>query len=132
KNFSPAKATVQRRDVLIFAEFDQRIDPRAVLANLKMVAGTAQVTTRLATKDEIEADEDVKELAKSAEKDRWLAFRAIDSTGRTIDALPAGANVNVTILAGTPSAEGGRTTKEPQNFPFTTFSPLRLVKSHCF
>src|SRR5207237_8577473 len=36
KNFYPAKAGVQRRDVLIFAEFDQRIDPKAVLGNLKV------------------------------------------------------------------------------------------------
>ena len=129
KNFYPAKAGVQRRDVLIFAEFDQRIDPKAVLGNLKVIARTAQVATRLGTKDEIEADENVKDLVKNAEKDRWLAFRAIDANGSTTNALPAGANVNVTILAGTPSAEGGRTTKEPQNFPFTTFSPLRLVPS---
>ena len=118
KNFYPAKATVQRRDVIMFAEFDQRIDPKAVLANLKVVAGTGQVSTRLATKDEIDADENVKELAKSAEKDRWLAFRAIDANGGTTNALPAAANVEVTILAGTPSAEGSRTTKELQSFPF--------------
>lgn len=132
KNFYPEKATVQQRDVLMFAEFDQRIDPKAVLANLKLVAGTVQVATRLATKDEIEADENVKELVKNAEKDRWLAFRAIDSNGRTTNALPAGTNVNVTILAGTPSAEGSRTTREPQSFPFPTFAPLRLVKSYCY
>jgi len=131
KNFYPEKATVQQRDVLMFAEFDQRIDPKAVLANLKVVAGTAQVATRLATKDEIDADENVKELAKNAEKDRWLAFRAIGANGSTTNAFPAGANVNVTILAGTPSAEGSRTTREPQSFAFTTFAPLRLVRSYC-
>jgi len=56
KNFYPEKATVQRRDVLMFAEFDQRIDPKAVLGNLKLFAGTTQVATRLATKDDIDAD----------------------------------------------------------------------------
>ncbi|HBB94577.1 MAG TPA: hypothetical protein DC054_04240 [Blastocatellia bacterium] len=132
KNFYPEKTNVQRRDVLMFAEFDQRIDPKDVLGNLTVVAGTAQVATRLATKDEIEADENVKDLVKNAEKDRWLAFRAIDSNGRTVSALPAGASVNVTIAAGTPSAEGSRTTKEPQNFPFMTFAPLRLERSYCF
>jgi len=116
----------------MFAEFDQRIDPKAVLGNLTVVAGTAQVATRLATKDEIDADENVKDLVKNAGKDRWLAFRAIDSNSSTTNALPAGANVNVAILAGTPSAEGSRTTKEPQNFPFMTFAPLRLERSYCF
>ncbi|HEY0348352.1 MAG TPA: Ig-like domain-containing protein [Pyrinomonadaceae bacterium] len=132
KNFYPEKTNVQRRDVLMFAEFDQRIDPKSVLGNLKVIAGTAQVPTRLATKDEIDADENVRDLVKNAGKDRWLAFRAIDANGSTTNALPAGASVNVTIPAGTPSAEGSRTTKEPQNFPFMTFAPLRVERSYCF
>src|SRR2546423_7581576 len=49
KNFYPEKTAVQRRDALMFAEFDQRIDPKAVLGNLKVLAGTAQVAMRLAT-----------------------------------------------------------------------------------
>ncbi|HEX7722624.1 MAG TPA: Ig-like domain-containing protein [Pyrinomonadaceae bacterium] len=90
KNFYPAKAGVQRRDVLMFAEFDQRIDPKAVVENLTVVAGTAQVATRLATKDEIDADENVKDLVKNAGKDRWLAFRAIDANGSTADEKQTG------------------------------------------
>src|SRR4051812_46110118 len=41
-NFYPARATVQRRDVLMFAEFDQRIDPGTVLKHTLVQAGAAQ------------------------------------------------------------------------------------------
>ncbi len=131
KDFYPTRASVQRRNVLMFAEFDQRIDPAAVLRNIKVTAGNTQATTRLATKEEIEADDDVKNLVKKAEKDRWLVFRAIDANGKTETALPAGSNIDVSILAGTPSVEGSLLTKQAQTFPFMTFGPLRFVKSFC-
>ena len=132
KNFYPSKESVQRRDVLMFAEFDQRIDRNAMLAKIKVTAETGSIATRLATQDEIDANQTVKDLVKDAEKDRWLVFRAIDAKGATANALPAGANVSVTIMPGAPSAEGPATTTESQAFPFMTFAPLRLVKSYCF
>jgi alpha-2-macroglobulin len=132
KNFYPGRATVQRRDVLMFAEFNQRIDPAAVLANLKVVAGASQIPVRLATRDEIDNDENVKEIASHAEKDRWLAFHAVDSHGSTTNALPAATDVDVTFQTGTPSAEGTRRSVASQNFPFMTFAPLKIVKSYCY
>jgi hypothetical protein len=131
KTFYPTKASVQRRDALMFAEFDQRIDPAAVLRNVRVEAGNARVPVRLATAEEIAKDDEVRPLAQRAEKDRWLGFRAVDANGKTENALPAGANVDVSMLAGTPSAEGSLATKQAQNFPFMTFGPLRLVKSQC-
>ena len=67
----------------MFVELDQRIDPAAVLKTIKVTAGTTQLPLRLATNEEIEADQNVKELVKNAEKDRWLAFRAINANGDT-------------------------------------------------
>jgi uncharacterized protein YfaS (alpha-2-macroglobulin family) len=131
KTFYPNRASVQRRDALMFAEFDQRVDPAAVLRNIRVEAGNVRVPVRLATAEEIAKDDDVRPLTQRAAKDRWLGFRAVDANGRTENALPAGANVDVKILAGTPSAEGPLVTKQTQNFPFTTFGPLRLVKSQC-
>src|SRR5712692_4303322 len=131
KDFYPAKASVQRRNVLMFAEFDQRIDPAAVLRHIRIEAGNARIPARLATAEEIAKDDDVRQLAQRAEKDRWLVFRAIDANGKTENALPAGSNVDVSILAGAPSAEGSLVTKQAQTFPFMTFGPLRLVKSQC-
>jgi hypothetical protein len=131
KTFYPTKASVQRRDALMFAEFDQRIDPAAVLRNVRVEAGNARVPVRLATAEEIAKDDEVRPLAQRAEKDRWLGFRAVDANGKTEKALPAGSSIDVSILAGTPSAEGSLVTKQAQNFPFMTFGPLRLVKSQC-
>ncbi len=130
-NFYPAKATVQRRDVLLFAEFDQRIDPAAVLKHLIVEAGSQRINLRLASAEEIQQNEDVRDLVKHAQKDRWIVFRAIDASGKTDKALPAGANVNVSFLPGTPSAEGPRATQQTQAFPFMTFGPMRLVNSGC-
>src|SRR5713226_680897 len=131
KDFYPAKASVQRRNLLMFAELDQRIDPAAVLRNIRIEAGNARIPARLATTEEIAKDDDVRQLTQRAEKDRWLVFRAIDANGKTENALPAGSNVDVSILAGAPSAEGSLMTKQAQNFPFMTFGPLRLTNAHC-
>jgi hypothetical protein len=131
KTFYPAKDSVQRRDAVMFVEFDQRIDPAAILRATKVTAGNTEIKTRLATKEEIEADEYVHNAAKNAEKDRWLAFRAVDGDGATKSALPADTPITVTIGHGAPSAEGPRTTGQNQSFLFRTFGPLRLVKSQC-
>ena len=131
KDFYPTKASVQRRDVLMFAEFDQRIDPVVVLRNIRIEAGRSRISARLATPEEIEKDNDVRQLAKRAEKDRWLVFRAVDAAGNSQNALPTGSDINVSVLAGTPSAEGPRTTTQTQSFPFLTFGPLRVTKHQC-
>src|SRR5437764_1834987 len=130
-NFYPARATVQRRDVLMFAEFDQRIDPSAMRKHTQLTVENQRFNVRLATAEEIHQNEDVRDLVKEAQKDRWLAFRAIDANGKFENALPAGANVNVSILSGAPSAEGPRSTQQTQVFPFMTFGPFRLVNRCC-
>jgi hypothetical protein len=98
--------TPQRRDALLFVEFDQKINPEGVLGTIKVQAEGRDIRTRLATPEEIAADEVVREMSKRAEQGRWLAFRALDASGRAENALPADANVTVTIGPGTPSSEG--------------------------
>ena len=124
KTTYPDANTPQRLDTLMFVALDQRIDPAAVLQTIKVTAGKTQLPLRLATNQEIEADQSVKELIKNAEKDRWLAFRAIDS-------LPGNSQITVTIGPGTPSTEGSRTTNDEQEFDFSTFGPLKVTKSDC-
>lgn len=132
KTSYPASNSTQPRDALMFVEFNQDIDPAAVLRMIKLRVEKVEFKTRLATSDEIESDEDVRDLVKAAEKDRWLAFRAIDpKTGDTKLALPADAGITVSIEAGTPSAEGPEKTKELQEFFFRTYGPLRLSKGQC-
>jgi uncharacterized protein YfaS (alpha-2-macroglobulin family) len=132
KNTYPAGDSTQPRDALMFVEFDQRIDPSSVLKTIKLRAGRVEIKTRLATRAEIESDDDVRKLSAAAQKDRWLAFRAVGSGGNdTKFALPANAKVSVSIGPGTPSAEGPRPTTNAQGFSFRTFGPLRVTKHEC-
>src|SRR5262249_20970148 len=94
------------------------------LKTIKVSNGTTPVSLRLATSAEIDADPTVKELVKHAEKDRWLAFRAID-------ALPGNSYLAVTVGPGTPSMEGSRTTTTKQEFYFYTFGPFHITKTEC-
>lgn len=102
-----------------------------MLKTIRVSAGKGELPLRLATSEEIQADENVKELVKNAEKDRWLAFRAIDANGDTKFALPVNSYMRVTIGPGTPSAEGPRTTDAKQEFYFSTFGPLHVTRSEC-
>lgn len=127
------------RNPIFFIEFDQRIDPAAMLKAIRLTAGTNVWRLRLATNAEIESDDNARRplsMLKSAEKDRWLAFRAIaasDVNGGVTDnqLLPAGTTFTVTINAGAPSAEGPRTTPAAQKFTFRTYDALRIVTAQC-
>ncbi|HVF87327.1 MAG TPA: MG2 domain-containing protein, partial [Pyrinomonadaceae bacterium] len=122
-----------RRDALMFIEFDQRIDPAAVLRTVRARGGAGgNLKLRLATDDEIAADENVRQLAKSAMKNRWLAFRAIGATNNdTQMVMPADSNINVSIGPDTPSAEGSRVTTKAREFSFRTFGRLRVTEHRC-
>jgi len=131
KTYHPVDAPTTR-DPLIFVEFDQRINPSAVVEKIIVQSGKRTWRVRLATGDEIEADETVKHLVEHATKDRWLALRVVNSAnGDSRLPLPVDAPVTVTIPTGTPSAEGPRTTLAPQSFSFRTFGSLRVVEHRC-
>ncbi|HKP85216.1 MAG TPA: Ig-like domain-containing protein, partial [Blastocatellia bacterium] len=122
----------QRRDPLMFVEFDQRINPEAVLKTIKLSAGRSQYRLRLASKEEIDADPTVKNLVAASNKERWLAFRVVDSNGADSEfPLPADASVSLSIGPGTPSLEGPRATVAPQQFSFRTYGPLRVTTHRC-
>ncbi|HJQ70655.1 MAG TPA: alpha-2-macroglobulin family protein [Blastocatellia bacterium] len=121
-----------RRDPLFFVEFDQAIDPAAVLKTVRVRAASREWPTRLATGEEVAADMEVSRMASAAERGRWLAFRVVDSRdSNSVGELPADASVSVTIGPGTPSAEGPLRTTEPASFSFKTFGPLRVVRHEC-
>jgi len=113
-----------RREPLLFAAFDQRIDPEAVAKRLRLRVGATSFPVRLATGEEVEADAAVKSMAAAAAAGRWLAFRPTET-------LPAGAEVTVVVPAGTPSAEGPKTTATEQSWSFHTFGPLRVSGRRC-
>jgi uncharacterized protein YfaS (alpha-2-macroglobulin family) len=113
-----------RRDALMFAGFDQKIDPTAMLASVQVKAGAAAVRVRLATAEEVEADENVRARAKAAESGRWLAFRSEEP-------LPAETRVGVSIAAGASSAEGPLRTRTAQEQAFTTYGRMRVTDHGC-
>lgn len=114
----------QPLEPLLFVAFDQKIDPAAVLETVQATAGGESYPLRLATDEEVAADETVSRMAEQAEEGRWLAFRP----GRP---FPADAEVVVTVGPGTPSAEGPLVTREEQSFRFHTYPPLRVEDQRC-
>ena len=132
KKTNVVSSPVQRRDKIIFIEFDQRVNPADVLKKIRLSHGNTVFATRLATMAEIESDEDARNFVSVAQKDRWIAFRAINKeTGETSLALPSQALIAVSVEPGTPSAEGPKTTTIAQNLSFQTFGPMRLVNHTC-
>ncbi|MFN7946840.1 MAG: alpha-2-macroglobulin family protein [Blastocatellia bacterium] len=129
KSFVPQGEAVSRNP-LFLVTFDQRVDPAAVLKTIRLSSAGRQWKLRLATTDEVEADEAIDRLSKATPKGHWLAFRAVnDAAMKSEFPLPPATKFAVTIGPGTPSAEGPRTTATEQKFSFSTYGALR-VKSH--
>ncbi len=127
----PRVETMYPRDIpqalepLMFLHFDQRIDAIKVLETITVYAGGSEVELRLATEDEISADENIQKLVENAVEGRWMVFR-------TEKALLPDTNVSITVGPGTPSVEGPLLTTEPQSFSFQTYAPLRVVNYGCY
>jgi len=111
-------------DPVFLAVFDQRVDPKAVLRAVTVSAGGTSWPVRLATADEVAADSTVSRAAGAAPDGRLVAFRPVR-------ALPVDQAVTVTFRAGTPSAEGRRTTAKATTFGGHTYAALKLVQSNC-
>jgi uncharacterized protein YfaS (alpha-2-macroglobulin family) len=119
----------QRLDAPMFALFDQRIDPAAVLARITVKAAGQARAVRPLDAAELARDPGLAAVvdgARRGEQDgRWIAFRATEP-------LPADTAVEVEIGADTPSAEGPEVTRKPQSFQFSTYPPLRIARSECW
>jgi uncharacterized protein YfaS (alpha-2-macroglobulin family) len=114
----------QPLEPLIFAAFDQRIDPGALLETVRVFAGNTRFDLTLASQSEIEKDEQVNQYVKNAQAGRWLVFK-------TKNPLPADSSVSITIGPGTPSAEGPLVTAAAQSFEFTTYARLNVTGHEC-
>ncbi|AKU89629.1 alpha-2-macroglobulin domain protein [Vulgatibacter incomptus] len=123
ESWLPKGSSVSLEPVL-FAAFDQAIDPAAMFDNVEIIAGDAKIPARLATQDEIDADEGVRRAIERADEGRWFAFRPERR-------LPNGTRVRVRIAEGTRGAEGPLPTTKEQSFDFETFGPLNLRQTKC-
>ncbi|MBV8758576.1 MAG: Ig-like domain-containing protein, partial [Deltaproteobacteria bacterium] len=117
-----------RLDVPMFAMFDQKIDPKAVLASTKVTAAGQSYDIELLDQAAIDKNKTLASIVKAAhdaEQDgRWLAFRATKP-------FPRDTEINVQFAGGTPSAEGPNKTAKEQSFSFHTYPPLRVDEAEC-
>ncbi|HXY40572.1 MAG TPA: hypothetical protein VEQ10_12935, partial [Vicinamibacteria bacterium] len=113
-----------RPTTLLFAGFDQRVDPAAVLSTVHLRAAGATVPVRLATAEEQAADPAVAELARRAGPGRFMVFAPERP-------LPADSAVEVVLGPGTPSAEGPRRTTKPQSWSFRTYGAFKVRGHQC-
>ncbi len=111
-------------DTLIFARFDQRIEPARILAKTLATAGDRTFALRLATADEIAGDTELSERIKGVSPDRFAVFKAVEP-------FPTDSRVTVTFDGETPSAEGPLTLGVPVSRSFKTFGALGLEKAFC-
>lgn len=111
-------------DPLVYLEFDQAIEPNAMLASIELKSSGGSTPIRLAAPDEIEANDVVRRLAQSAEKGRYLAFRPVNK-------LSTGTPFIVRVKKGAPSAEGPQRTASEQALSFSTFGPMTITHSEC-
>ena len=132
KTTYPIKDGVQPRDALIFIEFDQRIDPVAVLPAIRVSSGEQIFKTRLATAGEVKqaiALDPEGTAPLRAANDRLIAIRAVDP--KTDQALPANSRIRVSLVSGAPSAEGPNLSQESHDFWFSTYGPFKVTKHGC-
>jgi alpha-2-macroglobulin len=125
-SFVPEGESVKLVPIMV-AQFDQAIEPSAVLSMVRVTAAGASIPMRLATAAELEADEDASRAVPkdvNAPQNRVLAFRPVE-------AFPASAAVNVIFPAGLPSAEGPKRSTVAQTKAFQTYNALRREESGC-
>ncbi|MBI5089690.1 MAG: hypothetical protein HZB15_12775, partial [Actinobacteria bacterium] len=123
QSFEPSGEGLSLEPVFI-AAFDQRIDQQAVLTAIAVEAGGDPHAMRLATADEIAADPRARQIVDLVPDGRWIAFRPVDP-------FSPDASISIDIGPGTPSAEGPRTTLDPQHWSAHTYEPLEVVKIEC-
>lgn len=111
-------------DPLFVLVFDQRINPATVLETIKITADGKAVSARLATEEEITAEERASWLIESTPEGRLVALKPVA-------ALPKDAEIIVRVLAGTASAEGPLTTTAEQEYTFRTYAPLDVEEHGC-
>lgn len=123
RSITPTGDSLSLAPVFLVA-FDQRIDPQAVLASVHVTAGGVAVDVRLATADEIAADDAASQIVDSLAESRWIAFRPVDP-------FAPDAAIDIEIGPGAPSAEGPRLTTAAAGYSARTYAPLAVEERTC-
>ncbi|MCB0967083.1 MAG: hypothetical protein KDB37_09635, partial [Ilumatobacter sp.] len=106
------------------ATFDQLVDPNEVIMAIDVVAGGDDVAVRVATPNEIDADDVARNAVQGALDGRTVAFRAVDD-------LPVDTPIDITVGPGVPSAEGPRVGTDAVTYSGATFGALEVRRSWC-
>lgn len=106
------------------ATFDQDIDAAAVLEHVTVTADDAARPVRLATADEIAADEIAQPLVAGAVEGRVVAFTPTEP-------FAPDQAIRVEIAAGIPSTEGPATSTESRRASLRTYAPLAVSSVKC-
>ncbi|MFW5878192.1 MAG: Ig-like domain-containing protein, partial [Myxococcota bacterium] len=123
ESFYPS-AAAQPLDTPIVIVFDQRVDAGEVLRHIEVRSNARRLDVQPLSADQIEVDE-ARRMVESAEEGRWVAFR-------TEEDLPYDSHIEVEVPAGTPSAEGPKTTTTRQTRPVRTYGPFRVIGTRCY
>ena len=102
-----------RPDTPMVVELDQRIDPAAVLASIKVTAGGAAIPIQAVPASALRAAPGFGDVVDDLQPGRWVAFRAQKP-------LPSSSQITVTVGPGTPSAEGPRRGAAAHRWSFKT------------
>lgn len=111
-------------DTVWVAFFDQRVDPEAVLAATSLEVDQSDLELRVATAQELDADEDLTRQIEREVDGTWVAFRAVET-------LPADAQLRLAIGPDVPSAEGENTSDQTFRESMRTYAPLAIRDSSC-
>ena len=107
--------------------FDQAIDRDALQPFVQLRTdghNNPPVAWRYATDEEIAADDAARSVVEAAQPDRFIAIRPASPLNKATGYV-------VEVTRGAPSAEGPRTTPQPQSQWFTTYHPLQVTEHAC-
>ena len=111
-------------DALMALSFDQGVDAAAIIEFIAVQVGLKRYPIRLATAEEIAADEPVRRRVAQSLPGRVVVFRSTET-------FPNSARVDIRLLEGAPSTEGTRKTDSVQESSFTTYGPLEITEHRC-
>ncbi|NIW43593.1 MAG: hypothetical protein GWN30_02080, partial [Gammaproteobacteria bacterium] len=114
----------QELEPFIFILFDQRIDPPSVLESITATADGQPFSLSLADQELYAEDEDISRMTENAPEGRWMVLSPDEP-------LPKDSEIQITVGAETPSAEGPLTTSKEQSFGFFTYPPLKVESHTC-
>ena len=111
-------------ETIFVVEFDQRIDSESAFETVSLQSNGSDFPIRLATADEVDADEHASRRVERATEGRWLAF--LPSTP-----LPTNAPLEIVVGPNVPSAEGPNTSPDEHRTLASTYPPLRINEWNC-